>query len=652
MAVELKTEDINNTLTLNLDDKGRITALQANALKCDAFPVDIEVVDELTNRIFKGRDAETEKVSDTSFIHRWQDADFLVEENYKLQSDKILRSLTARLIKDAPMRSVTIRLLVSYPDNIYRVKCFTANEYFPCDSVFAGGRKVYFGDVCYGTVMPFAGYYSSEAKSALTFGMRFDKDFGGRLAFAFRDYHSEGVDVEFSMLLLSNERNAECELVYAATAGCWRSILKFWRDSHPEFFAAENPVLAQKKGPFFISNWQMDDAYIASITKKYAPLWAEVHNCFPRYGEYAPDCDEWESVIKHDYPDVACSGNVTYNRVTGHIDQLHKNNIQALLYLQSSGDCFIPYAEEEFPDSIARDSVGRISKTWKNCCLLNASPGTTYYTHLLEQFKRFFEKFSNIDGVFLDQVCYQMIDYAHADGKSAADCRPVSRLGDSYNATTAIIADILHKSNRSLWGNGPFDVIVTRHLDGIMSEGTSSIAKTYQYLTCGSKGLLVHSYAESAMDVESMFRYCLICGGSWSVSGDVARKVPEPYPAKVEELFDLYGKLADLLAGCQWVLEPEPFTLPDLYEGNLFELPENKLALTVVSKFDTMVKDAPPYKNKFKAVLRGKAAESVKRVILHTPFETVECAWERKGEELEITVSDHCVMSVIILENN
>ena len=382
MSVEFKAVNENNVLSLSLDDKGRITALKANELKCDTFPTDFEVVDDLTNRIFKGRDAETEKVSDTSFIHRWQDADFLVEENYKLQPDRIVRSLTARLIKDAPMRSVSIRLLVSYPDYISRIKCFTANEHFPCDSYFAGGRKVYFGDVCYGTVMPFAGYYSSRDRSGLTFGMRFDKDFGGRLAFAFRDYHSEGVDVEFSMLLLSNERNAECELVYAATAGCWRSILKFWRDSHPEFFAAENPVLAQKKGPFFISNWQMDNDYIASIAQKYAPLWAEVHNYFPRYGEYAPDCDEWESVIPHDYPDVECSGKVTYRKVTDHIDQLHKNNIQALLYLQASGDCFIPYAEEVFPDSIARDAVGRISKTWMECCMASALPGTGFYRHL------------------------------------------------------------------------------------------------------------------------------------------------------------------------------------------------------------------------------------------------------------------------------
>ena len=80
MSVEFKAVNENNVLALSLDDKGRITALKANELKCDTFPTDFEVVDDLTNRIFKGRDAETEKVSDTSFIHRWQDADFLVEE--------------------------------------------------------------------------------------------------------------------------------------------------------------------------------------------------------------------------------------------------------------------------------------------------------------------------------------------------------------------------------------------------------------------------------------------------------------------------------------------------------------------------------------------------------------------------------------------
>ena len=561
-----------------------------------------------------------------------------------------MRRLRAELVPNAPVRAVAFRIPVSYPENVYSLKVWSARHDFPMDLPETGGLKLFYEDVCFGTVIPAVALYSPKENAGLTFSAPLGRPRGGRLAFAFRDYHGEGVDVEFSCLLLGEGHPASCELLYAATAGCYRPALAFWKEEFPAFFAAPNPELPRGVGPFLITNPQMEPGYLDEVSQKYSPLWAEVHNHFPRYGEYAPEVPEWESVIRHDYPDVPCPGKLTPQRVNDHIRELHKRNIRAMVYLQAYGDCFIPYAEKCFPDAVVRDAAGHIARTWKDCCFVTPARGTSFHDHLMAQIDRFFALYPELDGVFLDQLCYHMMDYAHADTMSAVGTREVARYGDACLEPLERIAKHLHESGRSLWANGPFSIEVARHVDGMMSEGTGDLARTYQYMTCGSKGLLIHSYASSCADVESMFRLCLVCGGSWSVSGDVARPVPEPYPENVETLFRLCGPLADLLAGCVWVLDPDPFSLPEEYEGNLYELPDGRLALAVASRHDTLLRPVRAADAPFRAAVKCPAARNVFRAVSHSVDGTAEAGFSKEDDAVTLTIANHRVFSVVILE--
>ena len=221
--------------------------------------------------------------------------------------------------------------------------------------------------------------------------------------------------------------------------------------------------------------------------------------------------------------------------------------------------------------------------------------------------------------------------------------------GDSYKENLQLIADTLHKANKTLWANGPFCLDVARNIDGMMCEGTGTLAKSFQYLTCGSKGLLIHSYAETDMDVEYMFRRCLTCGGSWSVSGEAAARRPPELTAKQVELMKKCGPLADLLAGCQWVLECDPFTLPNEYEGNLFELPNGDLALTVVSKHDTLLRRDRGFDEPFKVVIRCSDAEKIKSATVYSTGGTMDTKICFTENELTWQVENHRVFSVVIL---
>jgi len=649
MAFSLQTVNGGTPLVLSLDDRGRVTGLRAGALAFDAFRLDLEVQDDLRQRICSCRDAATEKMDDFSFVHRWDDCDFTLHEDWCVEGKMIVRRLRAEPVPGAAPRAVTIRIPVSYPEDAYPLTAWSANQAFPRPLPETGGLKLFYEDVCYGTVLPAVAVYSGRAGSGLTFGARLGARRGGRLAFAFRDYHAEGIDVEFSCLLLRDGHPACCELLYAATRGCYRSALAFWKGEFPAFFDAPDPATARAAGPFFISNPRMSEEYLDEAKERYSPLWAEVHNHFPRYGEYAPEVSAWESVIVHDYPEADCREKFTPELVNRHIAELHRRDILAMLYFQASGDCFIPYAEESFPDAVARDSAGHIVRTWKNCCLVSAMRGTSFHTHIMKQIDRFFALYPDMDGVFLDQLCYHMLDYSHADGLSAAGTREVARYGDSYAVPLARIAEMLHKAGKSLWANGPFSIEVAKDVDGMMSEGTGDYARTYQYMTCGSKGLLIHSYASNAADVEAMFRMCLVCGGSWSVSGDVAKPRPEKYPDKVEELFRLCGPLADLLAGCVWVLEPEPFALPEEYEGNLYELPDGRLALTVASCRDTLLRPARSADPPFRVTVRCSAAREVVRAENRSVDGTAPLEIVRTDDGIAFDIANHRVFSVVIL---
>ena len=107
--------------------------MTAGQWKRDAYTVYFEVKDDLRNRIFDSRAAQTEKVYEGCFIYCWQEAEFEIEESYSVEQNKIARKLCARLINsDAPMRSISFKILVSYPEKVYGLMCFTANEHFTC----------------------------------------------------------------------------------------------------------------------------------------------------------------------------------------------------------------------------------------------------------------------------------------------------------------------------------------------------------------------------------------------------------------------------------------------------------------------------------------------------------------------------------------
>lgn len=503
-----------------------------------------------------------------------------------------------RLKPGAKECSGGLKVLIPYPEQRLTMKVWSARRDFPADLDTLGGLHLYYGDGCYGTMIPAVTLYVPEWNAGLTVSKAFGR-VGGRLSFHFGNYHETGVEAEFSCLALSPGRPVEIELLLRGHEGCWRPGLRWLADYYREYFEPPNPDVWKRQGAFAITNVFTDPEYL----KRHRLQWSEIHNHFPHYGDYAPEEPEWESVVLHDYPALAdeIPGRISPRLIRDHIRRLHDNGAGAMLYFQCGGDAYIPWAEKNFPDSIARDVAGNPIRTWRDCCMLNASADTSFGQFVSRRIDRFLKMYPEIDGVFLDQLCYQTLDYAHRDGRTAAPDGPAAEFGASYDYTLEKLASKIHAQHKVIWANGPFDIEVARGVDGVMSEGTSGVSESHKYL-CIRKPQLVHTYPTDVFKAETMLRYCLLAGAAWSFGGSSTLRNPPEFSGEIQAVFSAYLPLLEPLLQAEILLEPAPLELPPGFRGEIFRSRDGKEIIVTLVGFSS----ASVLPVKINAVREGK----------------------------------------------
>ncbi len=485
-----------------------------------------------------------------------------------------------------PLRSGFLKVKIPYPYPPYPLKVWSATRRLPDSICNIGGQTLYYGDVCYGTLIPLVSIYEEQRNVGITIAKALGRT-GGRFSFHFGSYHEDGMEVQFTDFALDAHKTVEFELLLCGHVGCWRPGLRWLADMYPDFFLPHNPNVWKHHGAFAITCPFSTPETVKRLEADNVK-WSEVHNHFPNYGCYAPHVDEWDSVVCHDYPDLKdeVPVKISPTLIREHLRRLHASHILAMMYIQCSGDGLIPWAEKNFPDAIARDSAGKIFMTWKECCFLNADPSTSFGKFVDAQIDRFLEMYSDIDGVFIDQVCYQTIDYAHDDGLTCANDRPAYQYAFSYEHNIKKLTDAIHGSGRIAWGNGPFDIEIAKYVDGTMTEGSSDIFKAQKFL-CIRKPRLVHLYPTDYLKTEAMLRHCVLAGAAWSIGGSSTLRNPPVQTPEIHRLFKEYIPLATPLLDTEICLEPNPFTLPFEYQGECFRHNRTgKLFVTVVGNSD------------------------------------------------------------------
>ena len=129
-----------------------------------------------------------------------------VQEHRTDEENCIVRKFTLNLKEGYSYRSGWLKVLIPYTYTPNRLKVWAANSRFPSDIYSLGGLHLYYGDVCYGTMIPAITLIDEANDIALTIAKAFRRT-GGRLSFNFGTYHEEGVEIEFKDLALEAGKN-------------------------------------------------------------------------------------------------------------------------------------------------------------------------------------------------------------------------------------------------------------------------------------------------------------------------------------------------------------------------------------------------------------------------------------------------------------
>ncbi|MBQ6471360.1 MAG: hypothetical protein IJJ33_05210 [Victivallales bacterium] len=494
---------------------------------------------------------------------------------------------TLTLIRETgrPEDGAAVSFRIPYQAMQYNQKIWTARRDYPRDIWEMGGQNIFYGDVCFGTVIPIATIYDPVANVGITVAKEPGR-IGGRLSFRFEDYHGAGMYVEVSHLKVTSQP-VRITLLFRGHEGCWRPGLAWYRDEFRAFFEPAIPDVYSCCS-FAITNPFTDSRYL----REYRPDWVEIHNHFPHYGEYVPEEDTWTSVIAHDYPNIAQERQLTVTRLMmhEHMAVLHDCHIRAMYYFQCGGDAWIPWAEKCFPEDIARDAGGHMIPSWHDCVLLNSCQDSSFGAYVKHKIKRLLDIYPEIDGVFADQTCYQTIDWAHQDGKTADNGREGCEFGLGIEENLRLLAETLHAVGKPILANGPFDMECALYADAVMSEGVSGNFDSQKYL-CLNKPLLIHSYPTTPVIAEKIMRGCLLSGAGWSMGGSSTLVYPA-WSAEVREVFLAYLPLVHAVFGAEILLTPDPVRAEpaDMVKAEVFRSRQKKeYLLSVVFWHDTLV---------------------------------------------------------------
>jgi len=275
--------------------------------------------------------------------------------------------------------------------------------------------------------------------------------------------------------------------------------------------------------------------------------------------------------------------------------------------------------------------------------MMNSDPQTKFGQEMLAMIDRFVRMYPDMGGVFVDQLCYDVLDVGHDDGVTMHNNKPAYRLWRCYEKPLKKLADIIHGQGKIMFANGACNVEVQKEIDGLMAEGLAWSMDALKYL-CIAKPLLFLVYARDVSDLEEMFLNCLVVGASYSVY----------FPKKTRQInavYKAYLPLVQQLYGRKWIFDPDPISIPSGMEGNVFAGETGNIIVTLVSRRKSILEKNAVARN-IPVALRLKNGARIKEAYsMGTGYHgRRKVAIKKKSGNIDLVVGQHMTASVIVLE--
>jgi len=528
----------------------------------------VTVRDDLLERTFSTRDLKhvaCEATRDALHISkRFRGAPWQLQETYRIEQEAVGWEAAVRL-DEGEFRSCAVSLHIPWPQPVYPVSFWAAREGMPSAPHRHAGVALEYGEITSGILMPALSCYRADADAGLLLAMPFDFR-TPRFRFL-SGYREPDLRVEFDWLALAPGRPARASLLLRATEGDWRPALGWLYQRFTEYFEPRSALINRLWGGHICGGSHVSREEAATMAGL-GMTWHEIHGHFPAYGNYHPEeIDAWRS--GHDRENDAL---IRVDTIRKTIATLHEAGIAALPYLQVSGDGDKDLLDPDMESSRIRDRQGNHWSAWPGTSLMNSDPALPFGKDIVRQIEGMVRRYPDMDGVFLDQPCYNFLDTAHDDGITAVDNRPAYMTGFNYYPHLERLSSLLHP-DKVIIGNGPYGVGILKYIDGFMAEGQSWLCDHLQYYGIGRKPLFFLEYTCDDAQVERMFQQALLYGAGFT-----------SYPAAMpfKDLYDAYRPLLERLYRRRWVFDADPLELPPAFRGNVFQGDTGSLLVSLV----------------------------------------------------------------------
>ena len=250
-----------------------------------------------------------------------------------------------------------------------------------------------------------------------------------------------------------------------------------------------------------------------------------------------------------------------------------------------------------------------------------------------------------------------MFDFAHDDGITMVDNKPAYYPEFMYRRLLdQSIGPLLHDRGMTITANKPVTVASTRGIDGIMMMENAPYEVSPGWITTQSYlGLTRHVMIldGDGADQEILYLHCLRYGAFNSLVSDHTRG-GKPLPAETiaynEKLHNLYQPYVNMFAGKKWIFYPHALDLPANTYGNIFQLKNGDVMVTMVSAWRAL-NHADRFDSNLQVIAQLPNADAVQSVEVDSVDlgEKTSVTPQRNGNQLTITVPKHGKATVILL---
>lgn len=542
----------------------------------------VRIRDDMLRKTFDERDvaAVTYECTNANLVVRKQynGAPWECIEHFQFSPDEV-RWDSQIVMPKGEFRSCAISFAIPWPKDpksLGRMKLWAPKCGMPIDMNRLPNTFLEHGDICGGINFPSVAVYwpSKDAGLLMTVPFDFQTPRPGFNA----GMRTRELEAVFDWLALHPNHSAESSLIFRAIGGDWRPAFRWIVGRFPEFFKPRCTSISNLWGGTVAGNPILSKEE-ARACSQLDLAWYEIHRHFYAYGNYHPEgLDEWQSgeTVAHD--EYVKLDTVSVDAIRQTIQTLHNVNAAAMMYIQVNGDGDTEKLPKECIDEKVIDAHGQTISCWQGTIALNSDDHNAFGKDITRQIDGMVDRYPDMDGVFLDQACYNFQDYAHDDGITAIDNRPCYMTGFAYLPHLEHLSRLLHP-HKSIIANGPHSIGIMQYVDGFILEAQDWLAEQLQYYAVYKPMFFLSSRTKNTREtIERMFQQCLIFAGGFTSYAHF-----QPF----KDLYDLYVPLIRKLYNRTWIFDANPLMLPNGFRGNIYRSPSRNLLIPVVRTMST-----------------------------------------------------------------